>query len=59
MGKNGHPTMHENKEITISPEILELIADIDEFKDRWKAMQPLAAERLTSQARRHNRESGK
>ena len=57
MGKNGYPTMHEIKNITITPEILKLIADIDEFKGRWKAMQTLAPERLTSlQARRHNRE---
>jgi hypothetical protein len=26
------------KNITIPPEILKLIADIDEFKGRWKAM---------------------
>ena len=48
MGKNGYPIMHEIKNITITPEILKLIADIDEFKGRWKAMQTLAPERLTS-----------
>jgi Fic family protein len=48
MGNNGYPTMHEIKNITITPEILKLIADIDEFKGRWKAMQTLAPERLTS-----------
>jgi Fic family protein len=40
--------MHAIKNITITPEILKLIADIDEFKGRWKAMQTLAPERLTS-----------
>src|SRR5260370_22109103 len=48
MGKNGYPIVHEIKNITITPEILKLIADIDEFKGRWKAMQTLAPERLTS-----------
>jgi Fic family protein len=48
MGKNGYPSMHAIKNITITPEILKLIADIDEFKGRWKAMQTLAPERLTS-----------
>ncbi len=48
MGKNGYPIMHEIKNITITPEILKLIADIDEFKGRWKAMETLAPERLTS-----------
>jgi Fic family protein len=48
MGKNGYPIMREIKDITITSEILKLIADIDEFKGRWKAMQALAPERLTS-----------
>src|SRR5467141_762494 len=48
MGKNGYIAMHAIKNITITPEILKLIADIDEFKGRWKAMQTLAPERLTS-----------
>jgi hypothetical protein len=48
MGKNGYPAMHDIKNITITPEILKLIADIDEFKGRWKAMHTLAPERLTS-----------
>jgi len=57
MGKNGYPIMYEIKNIIITPEILKLIADIDEFKGRWKAMQTIAPERLNqSQARRHNRE---
>jgi hypothetical protein len=30
-----------------TPEILKLIADIDEFKGGWKAVQTLAPERLT------------
>jgi hypothetical protein len=32
-------TMHQIKNIMITLEILKLIADIDEFKGRWKAMQ--------------------
>jgi Fic family protein len=48
MGKNGYPIMHEIKNIKITPEILKRIADIDEFKGRWKAMQTLAPERLPS-----------
>ena len=40
--------MHEIKNITITPEILKLIADIDDFKGRWRAMQTLAPARLTS-----------
>lgn len=40
--------MHEIKNIIITPEILKLIADIDEFKGRWKVMETLAPERLTS-----------
>jgi hypothetical protein len=32
-------TMHQIKNIMITPEILKLIADIDEFKGRWKTMQ--------------------
>jgi len=40
--------VHEIKNITITPEILKLIADIDEFKGRWKVIETLAPERLTS-----------
>lgn len=40
--------MHEIKNITITPEILKLIADIDEFKGRWTVIETLAPERLTS-----------
>jgi len=40
--------MHDIKNITITPEILKLIADIDEFKGRWKAIETLAPEKLTS-----------
>ena len=40
--------MHEIKNITITPEILKLIADIDEFKGCWKVIETLAPERLTS-----------
>jgi Fic family protein len=38
----------EIRNITITPEILKLIAEIDEFKGRWKVMESLAPERLTS-----------
>ena len=34
------------KNITITPEILKLIADIDEFKGRWSVIENLAPERL-------------
>ena len=40
--------MHEIKNITITPEILKLIAEIDEFKGRWTVIETLAPERLTS-----------
>jgi Fic family protein len=48
MGENGYSPMHEIKNITITPEILKLIADIDEFKGRWTVIETLAPERLTS-----------
>lgn len=44
MDKNGYPIMHEIKNITITPEILKLIADIDEFRGRWKVIETLAPE---------------
>ena len=40
--------MREIKNVTITPEILKLIADIDEFKGRWTVIETLAPERLTS-----------
>jgi Fic family protein len=40
--------MHDIKNITITPEILKLIADIDEFKGRWTVIETLAPEKLTS-----------
>ena len=40
--------MHNIKNITITPEILKLIAEIDEFKGRWKVIETLAPEKLTS-----------
>jgi Fic family protein len=40
--------MHEIKNITITPEILKLISEIDEFKGRWKVIETLAPEKLTS-----------
>lgn len=40
--------MHEIKNIAITPEILKLIAEIDEFKGRWQVMETLAPEKLTS-----------
>jgi len=39
---------HEIRNITITPEILKLIAEIDEFKGRWKVMESLAPEKLTT-----------
>lgn len=33
---------------TLTPEVLRLIADLDEFKGRWQALGQLAPERLTS-----------
>jgi Fic family protein len=39
---------HEIRDITITPEILKLIAEIDEFKGRWKVMESVAPEKLTS-----------
>jgi Fic family protein len=40
--------VHSIKNITITPEILKLIAEIDEFKGRWKAIETLAPEKLTA-----------
>jgi Fic family protein len=40
--------MHEIKNIAITPEILKLIAEIDEFKGRWQVIETLAPEKLTS-----------
>ena len=40
--------MRDIKNITITPEILKLIAEIDEFKGRWKVIETLAPEKLTS-----------
>ena len=51
MGENGREwvsPMPDIKNITITPEILKLIAEIDEFKGRWKAIETLAPEKLTS-----------
>lgn len=39
--------MHDIKSITITAEILKLVADIDEFKGRWQAIENLAPERLS------------
>jgi hypothetical protein len=40
--------MRDIKNIIITPEILKLIADIDEFKGRWTVIETLAPEKLTS-----------
>src|SRR5271169_4879862 len=48
MDMNGYRTMHDIKNIVITPEILKLIADIDEFKGRWKVIETLAPEKLTT-----------
>jgi hypothetical protein len=43
-GKNGYSI----RNIIITPEILKLTAGIDEFKGRWKVIETLAPEKLTS-----------
>jgi Fic family protein len=40
--------LHSIRNITITPEILKLIAEIDEFKGRWTAIATLAPEKLTA-----------
>jgi hypothetical protein len=40
--------MHRITNITITPEFLKLIAEIDEFKGRWKVIETLAPEKLTT-----------
>src|ERR1700684_1580470 len=40
--------MHSITNITITPEILRLIAEIDEFKGRWTVIETLAPERLNA-----------
>ncbi|HUV96156.1 MAG TPA: Fic family protein [Acidobacteriaceae bacterium] len=40
--------MRDIKNIIITPEILKLIAEIDEFKGCWKVIETLAPEKLTS-----------
>src|ERR1700757_2561914 len=49
--------MHEIKNIIITPEILKLIAEIDEFKGRWTVIETLAPEKLTSLRRNATIES--
>src|SRR5882672_2074364 len=39
---------HAVRNITITPETLKLIAEIDEFKGRWKVMESFAPEKLTT-----------
>ncbi len=36
-----------NSQVTITPEILKLIAQIDEFKGRWEALGAISRDRLT------------
>ena len=40
--------MHPITNITITPEILKLIAEIDEFKGRWTVIETLFPEKLTT-----------
>src|SRR5947208_9067273 len=40
--------MFDTTQVQISPEILSLIAEIDEFKGAWRAFGSLAPERLSS-----------
>jgi Fic family protein len=48
LGEIGILVMHDIRSIIITPEILKLIADIDEFKGRWRVIENLAPERLSS-----------
>jgi len=41
-------TMFETANIQISPEVLSLIGEIDEFKGAWRALGTLAPERLSA-----------
>jgi hypothetical protein len=38
---------HQIRNVAITPEILKLIAEIDEFKGRWRVTESLAPETLT------------
>lgn len=40
--------MFEAADIPITPEVLTLIAEIDEFKGAWRALRTLAPERLSA-----------
>ena len=40
--------MFETSDILITPEVLTLIAEIDEFKGAWRALGTLAPERLSA-----------
>jgi hypothetical protein len=40
--------MFETGDIPITPEVLSLIAEIDEFKGAWRALGTLAPERLSA-----------
>jgi Fic family protein len=40
--------MYPVENITVTPEILKLVAEIDEFKGRWTVMETLAPEKLSS-----------
>ena len=42
------PTMFDSAKIQISPEVLSLIGEIDEFKGAWRALGTLAPERLSA-----------
>ena len=46
MGENGYVSRCLIKNLAITPEILKFIAEIDEFKERWKAIETLAPEKL-------------
>ena len=48
LGEIGYLVMHAIRNIIITSEILKLIADIDEFKGRWRVIESLAPERLSS-----------
>jgi hypothetical protein len=48
LGEIGYLSYARHQEHHYHPEILKLIADIDEFKGSWKVIETLAPERLTS-----------
>ncbi|NTE63552.1 Fic family protein, partial [Agrobacterium fabrum] len=48
MGMDGQMESLNTASVCITPEILSLIAEIDEFKGAWRAIGRIAPERLSS-----------